>query len=202
MNQLTTNYSLDLESVSVIKTHMFSLCAILAVLVIFIKFVLPKILTVYEKKLDLEKDRLEAEKAVIKTTLIRWTDNQEKINTSILSQFDSINSSLNEIKEVIKLSLKLLFIVSLSTLVSCDSDTVTVYKFKSKDVVQEKQYQVNSEDQKSCNPPCNPPKTSCNTKTGKCEGAAAVKESGNLPTSDLLFYVQKFGWPKNSGLWR
>jgi hypothetical protein len=180
---------------------MLSLCSVIFVLGIFVKFVFPKLLAIYNKKLDMERERLAAEKNVIEATLVRWTESQEKINTVIATQFNSLNDSMSEIREVIKASLKIMFIVSLASFLSCDSDMITVYKFKSKEVLVEKQLQV-SDEPKSCNPPCSPPKTSCNSKTGKCEGAAAVKEAGNLPTSDLLFYVQKFGWPQNSTLWR
>jgi hypothetical protein len=68
---------------------MLSLCSVIFVLGIFVKFVFPKLLAIYNKKLDMERERLAAEKNVIEATLLRWTESQEKINTVIATQFDS-----------------------------------------------------------------------------------------------------------------
>ena len=179
------NYSLDVESVSVFKTHLISLLLIFISIAAIIKWVLPKLLEVYKQKLDIESKKLDAEKEIIKTTLIRWSESQEKVNTAIVTQLDYLKNNMSEIKEFIRFTTKISSMLILF-IFGCDSDTITVYKFKQPVYEVDKQLQV-KEDFKPCSEKC-PPGKECDTTTGKCKEISkpATKVSNSPgPVSDL-----------------
>jgi len=191
---------LDIDSVTILKSHAFTIFLVLLILGIFIKWGLPQIIKFFNGLIELRRKDLDAEKALLQDTIKRIIEGQEKMNTAIIKELESLNISMKEVKELfvnsLKAGLKIFgVLLVLSNLVACDSDTITVYKFKPGIQVpapvpdMPRGIDVLNEP-KECNPACSPPKTKCNTKTGKCEGQSLQRS----PTSDLNYLVEKYGF--------
>lgn len=185
-----SNHALDIESISVIKTHLLSIFIIIVAFGMAWKFVLPKFLDLYKKKLEIENKKIDTEKEIIKTTLVRWSDSQEQVNAAIIKQLDSLNKNMADIKEFIKNTIKASPLLMLF-IFGCDSDMLVVYKFKQPAIEGEKQMQV-KEEFKPCEEKC-PPNKECDTTTGKCRDAVKPATNKSLigqPVSDinLLLY--------------
>lgn len=191
---------LDIDSVTVLKSHAFTIFLVLLILGIFIKWGLPQIIAFFNKKMELYRKDADVEKALLQDTIKRIIEGQEKMNTAIIKELESLNINMKEMKESfinsLKAGLKVLgVLLVLSNLVACDSDSITVYRFKEKPVpavtVPDMPRGIEVLDEpKECNPSCSPPKTKCNRKTGKCEGQSLQRS----PTSDLNYLVEKYGY--------
>ena len=190
---------LDIDSVTVLKSHAFTLILVLLVLGIFIKWGLPQIISLLNKRLDIYKKDRDLENALLQDAIKRIIEGQEKMNNAIIQQLESLNISMKEMKELfinsLKTVIKILGIIVILSNVACDSDSITIYKFKEKTtptiVTPDMPKGVEVLDEpKECNPACSPPKTKCNRKTGKCEGQSIQRS----PTSDLNYLVEKYGY--------
>lgn len=210
MNQMTPTPvplgSLDVDSVTVLKSHLPTVFLILLIVIILAAFVIPKCVKAYNKKLEIEEKKMEAESKILQESLGKIVKAQENVNSALIERLESLERGLVDIKDIFVNSLKSgLHVIALFLLVSsvaCDSDSITVYRFKPKEVVEQPAPKVpdkvevivkpetSADEPKSCNPACSPPKSTCNTKTGKCEGKAYKYRP---ETSDLTYFTEKYG---------
>lgn len=177
---------------------------ILLIIILIVAFVIPKCLKAYNKKLEIEEKRMEAETRILQGSLEKIVRAQENVNSALIDRLQALEKGLTDIKDIFLDSLKsglhvfiLFFLVSS---IACDSDSITVYKFRAKDTtaIQEQKIPDKIEvirpetgaEEKSCNPACSPPKSTCNTKTGKCEGKAYKYRP---ETSDMTYFTEKYG---------
>lgn len=203
--------ALDVDSVMVLKSHLFTLIIVLLVILTIVKWVLPKLIAAYNRKLDIEEQRLNSDSKLLQESFEKLVTGQEKLNVAIIDQFNNLNKSMTEMRDIFISSLKtgleilVLFLVVNSS--ACDSDQITIYQFRPKEVrtevrttqkapdrVEVLDKETQADEPKSCPGGCNPPKTKCNTKNGKCEGSALQNRQNYTPeTSDLNFYTEKYG---------
>jgi len=194
--------SMEIESVSVFKTHVLSVILALVFVISIAKWILPAILSFLSKKEEKRFLEVEAEKEILKESIKRLVERQQIMNEAIVEGLTNVNKSMIEIKNLISKNLKTIIktVVFLAALTgsACDSDTVTVYKFKKPEVAQKidagNSYEVSKDKEKNipnimppakddkdsfiktktCSPACVPPKSECNDRTGKCEGSAST----------------------------
>jgi hypothetical protein len=192
---------IDIESVAVIRTHVLSIIFAIILSILVAKWILPTVFSYLTKKDDKRLEKVEAENDVLKQSLIRLADHQNSMNVAIIDGLNNMNKSMIEIRNLLSKNIKsiskaVMIIVLMFLLSGCDSDTITVYRFKKpQNVVTQKlepsfevdsspkkeikpdKLQVPSDDKpikvKSCVPACSPPKSKCNNDTGECEGKAA-----------------------------
>ena len=214
MNQMTPTPvplgTLDVDSVAVLKSHLPTVFLISLIIILLIFFVIPKCLKAYNKKLELEEKRMDAETKILQSSLEKIVKAQENVNSALIERLNSLEKGLTDIKDIFVNSLKsglhvfILFLVVSS--VACEPDTLTFYKFKPKEVPAVVEHpkvpdkievivkpELNADEPKSCPGGCSPPKSTCNTKTGKCEGKAFKNKDYRPETSDMTFFTEKYG---------
>ncbi len=126
---------LEVESVSVVKTHLLVVISIIVLSILVAKYILPTTINFLVKRDELKRKEADGEKHVLREGIMKLVENQEIIKRNILEELSCMNKNMVDLKNVFvgksKTLSKILIIVLISMLgIGCDSDTFTVYKIK------------------------------------------------------------------------
>lgn len=147
-----------------------------------------KILEHLDKKAELQRKKYEQDTDILQGAIKNLVENQNKLNSSVLSNLDLIREYMKQTKELISTSVRnslgMFFMFWLATSIF----TPTVISSFKKEAHQEKQNMEvllpKPTPVKTCDPPCTG-NTYCNSSTGRCESKAYSPPVSGYNFADL-----------------